>query len=155
MNKVTISILGALLVASVFMNVFEYRRLAWFENKFGTYEEFFAAQKKADEYAELRKHPVIVYMREEAPEDEILNWRQSIPSSADIETIEYVSKDRAIEISRSAHSYSETVSYNESNLGHFRASFIVLVKDLSKRESVATFIKSHDPRSIIDEVEIP
>ena len=149
----------ALLVMSTGVSVLEYRRLSWFENEFGTYKELRAVQVQKDKYAELRKYPVVIYIKEETPEDEILNFLQSLSGSTDIELIEYVSKDRAREVFFSQHGYPniayDNISYNNGDSGPFRASLIVLVKELSQRETIAAFIKTRDLRSIIDEMEIP
>ena len=67
------------------------------------------------------KIDISVYFKEDAPEDEILSLRKSLESLAEVKKVDYISRDRALEIFKSQHAddpkISETISKALEELG--------------------------------------
>lgn len=100
------------------------------------------------------KIDISVYFRSTAPEDEILKLKAAIEKLEEVKGVEYVSKDRALEIFRSKHSEEDVITQalNELKENPLRASLNVRATDPTKYGAIAAYIDDDAFREIVDKV---
>lgn len=90
------------------------------------------------------KIDISVYFKTTTPEDEILNIKQSLETLPEVKNIEYVSKDKALEIFKQNHKDDETImqAISELNTNPLVASLNIKAKDPSQYALIANYISS-------------
>ncbi len=98
------------------------------------------------------KIDISVYFKSDAPEDEILNIKQSLESLAEVKKVEYISKDKALEIFKETHKNDETImqAINELNTNPLVASLNIKAKDPSQYALIANYLSSPNLGKFID-----
>ncbi|MGC8776225.1 MAG: cell division protein FtsX [Minisyncoccia bacterium] len=98
------------------------------------------------------KIDISVYFKSTTPEDEILNIKQSLESLPEIKSVEYVSKDKALEIFKQNHKNDETImqAVSELNTNPLVASLNIRAKDPSQYALIANYITSSNLNNFID-----
>jgi cell division transport system permease protein len=79
------------------------------------------------------KIDISVYFKSGAPEDDILNAKKSLESLAEVKSVEYISKDKALEIFKEKHADDPAISQS--------------IDELTENPLLASLnIKAHDPK---------
>ncbi len=98
------------------------------------------------------KIDISVYFKDNAPEDEILNIKQSLENLPEVKQVEYVSKDQALEIFKQTHKDDETImqAINELDTNPLVASLNIRAKDPSQYALIADYLSSENLNKFID-----
>lgn len=98
------------------------------------------------------KIDISVYFKTDTSEDEILKIEKSVQSLAEVENVEYISKDKALEIFKAAHSENETISQSLDVIQEnpLLASLNIKAKDPKYYSDIA---KSVDAAAFKDKIE--
>ncbi|MFQ5753362.1 MAG: cell division protein FtsX [bacterium] len=100
------------------------------------------------------KIDVSVYFHTTTSEDRILEVKQSLESLAEVKNVEYISRDRALEIFREAHSDDPVISQglNELDENPLEASLNVKARKPDQYASIAAYLESPNLETYIDSV---
>ena len=100
-----------------------------------------------------------VYMRTDAPENDILALKESITKLAEVSEVEYVSREKALEDFRARHADNSLIIQSLEEIGEnpLGATLNIKAKNTSEYESIAKFLESSSALgpggvSIIDKV---
>lgn len=98
------------------------------------------------------KIDISVYFKSNAPEDEILNIKQSLESLSEVREVEYVSRDRALEIFKAAHRDDETITQalNELSTNPLVASLNIKARQPDQYASIAQYLNAPNLSRYID-----
>jgi len=98
------------------------------------------------------KIDISVYFKQTTSEDDILNIKQSLESLNEVKSVEYVSKDKALEIFKQTHKDYETIiqAINELNTNPLVASLNIKAKDPSQYALIANYLSSPNLEKFID-----
>lgn len=98
------------------------------------------------------KIDISVYFKPTAPEDEILNIKQSLESLPEVKNIEYISRDKALEIFKEKHKNDETIiqAINELDKNPLVASLNIQAKNPSQYASIVEHLSSPYFANLID-----
>jgi cell division transport system permease protein len=98
------------------------------------------------------KIDISVYFKQTTSEDDILNIKQSLESLNEVKSVEYVSKDKALEIFKQTHKDDETIiqAINELNTNPLVASLNIKAKDPSQYALIANYLSSPNLEKFID-----
>ncbi len=98
------------------------------------------------------KIDISVYFKSTAPEDEILNIKQSLESLAEVKTVEYVSRDRALQIFKEAHKDDPTITQAvaELNDNPLVASLNVKARRPDQYASIAGYLSAPNLTRFVD-----
>ncbi|MEK7546802.1 MAG: permease-like cell division protein FtsX [Patescibacteria group bacterium] len=112
---------------------------------FVTQEALVSIQDKID---------ISVYFKTNAPEDEILNIKNSLENMAEVKNVEYVSSDQALEIFKSKHSDDQTISQaiSELNSNPLEASLNIRAKKPNQYAAIADYFNAPDLKKFVDSV---
>lgn len=100
------------------------------------------------------KIDISVYFKTSAPEDEILRLKKSLEELGEVKVVEYVSKDKALEIFKERHIDDTTITQSIDILGNnpLPASLNIKAKDPGQYSLIASYLKSNFLDQYIDEV---
>lgn len=100
------------------------------------------------------KIDISVYFKPNTSEDEILNIKQSLETLPEVKNIEYVSKDKALEIFKQNHQNDEAImqAISELNTNPLVASLNIRAKDPSQYALIANYISSSNLNNFIDNI---
>jgi cell division transport system permease protein len=100
------------------------------------------------------KIDISVYFKPNTSEDEILNIKQSLETLPEIKNIEYISKDKALEIFKQNHQNDEAImqALSELNTNPLVASLNIRAKDPSQYALIANYISSSNLNNFIDNI---
>lgn len=98
------------------------------------------------------KIDISVYFKPTTSEDEILNIKQSLETLPEVKNVEYISKDKALEIFKENHKDDETImqAISELNTNPLVASLNIKAKDPSQYALIANYISSSNLSKFID-----
>ncbi|MEX1013549.1 MAG: permease-like cell division protein FtsX [Candidatus Paceibacterota bacterium] len=90
------------------------------------------------------KVDISVYFQSSVSEDAILNIKRSLEGFSEIEFVEYVSRDDALDIFRERHAEEETITQTLAELDEnpLLASLNIKAKELDDYSSIATYLES-------------
>jgi len=100
------------------------------------------------------KIDISVYFKTDAPEDQILNIKQSLESLPEVKSAEYVSADQALQNFKEKHKNDPEVlqSLDELNTNPFQASLNVKAQDPNKYAGIAGYLNNADLKQYVDSV---
>lgn len=100
------------------------------------------------------KIDIRVYFFTNAPEDEILAVKQSLESLSEVKGVEYVSRDKALEIFREAYRDDPAISQgiNELDSNPLEASLNIKAGRPDQYASIASYLESPNLKTYIDSV---
>lgn len=100
------------------------------------------------------KIDISVYFKTNAPEDEILRVKRSLEGLAEVKGVEYISRDRALEIFQSRHQKEETVSRAISELEEnpLSASLNIKAKDPRDYQVIAAYLNNASLSSLVENI---
>jgi cell division transport system permease protein len=98
------------------------------------------------------KIDISVYFKTNTPEDEILNIKQSIEGLVEVKEVEYISRDRALEVFKETHKDDQTITQaiNELNTNPLVASLNIRAKNPSQYASIAEYLSAPNLTRWID-----
>jgi len=107
--------------------------------------------KKAIELIQ-EKIDISVYFKPTTSEDDILNIKQSLETLPEVKKIEYISRDKALEIFKKSHKEDETIlqALNELDRNPLVASLNIQAKDPSQYALIAEYLSSPNLSKFID-----
>ncbi len=100
------------------------------------------------------KIDISVYFKNTAPEDEILRIKQSLEGLAEVKNVDYVSRDRALEIFKERHSDDPNITQavNELETNPLPASLNIKAKDPDKYSIIASYLNNDSLKDYVDKV---
>ncbi len=100
------------------------------------------------------KIDISAYFKTTAPEDEIIKIERSLKALAEVKSVEYLSRDKALEIFEERHKDDPTISKALAELGDnpLSASLNVKAKDPKEYGVIAAYLENDQFKSIIDKV---
>lgn len=100
------------------------------------------------------KIDISVYFKTGAPEDQILNIKQSLENLPEVKSAEYVSADQALQNFKDKHKNDPEVlqSLDELNANPFQPSLNIKAHDPGKYATIANFLSNPDLGQYIDNV---
>lgn len=100
------------------------------------------------------KIDISVYFKTNTSEDQVLNVKQFLESLSEVKNVEYISRDRALEIFKSAHKEDSIISQgiNELNANPLEASLNVKARRPDQYAAIADYLNSPNLASYIDSV---
>lgn len=100
------------------------------------------------------KIDISVYFKIDAPEDNILEVQRSLESLAEVKAVEYVSKDKALEVFKAQHQNDETISQSieELDVNPLSASLNIKARDLKDYSVIASYLEKNQFTEVIDKV---
>lgn len=100
------------------------------------------------------KIDISVYFKLEASEDGILELKKSLDSLAEVKSVEYVSRDKALEIFKSRHQGEEAIAQalEELKENPLAASLNIKAYDPSKYEIINVYLNNETFKDLIDKV---
>ncbi|MGC9968736.1 MAG: permease-like cell division protein FtsX [Minisyncoccia bacterium] len=98
------------------------------------------------------KIDISAYFSTNTSEDQILNIKQSLEGLPEVQSVQYISRDQALEIFKQNHANDPTVSQaiNELNTNPLEASLNVKAKDPSQYAAIAQHLSSPDIAQYLD-----
>lgn len=99
------------------------------------------------------KIDIAAYFKEEAPEDEILKVERALESLTEVKSVEYISKEKALEIFKERHQNDVTISaaLGELETNPLLASLSVKAQSPDQYASIAKYLNS-SANAILDRV---
>ena len=100
------------------------------------------------------KIDISVYFHTNTSEDQILNVKQSLESLSEVSGVEYVSRDKALEIFKESYKDDQVISQgiNELDSNPLEASLNIKARDPNNYASIATYLESPNLKTYIDSV---
>jgi cell division transport system permease protein len=100
------------------------------------------------------KIDISVYFNTNTAEDQILNIQQSLQSLSEVQSVDYVSRDQALQIFQANHASNPTISQaiNELNVNPLEASLNVKAKNPDQYAAIADYLASPNLAQYIDTV---
>ena len=100
------------------------------------------------------KIDISVYFKTSTPEDQILSIKNSLESLSQVKSVEYVSKDKALEIFKAKHADDPTISQgiNELDTNPLEASLNIKAKLPDQYAAIADYVNLPNLASAIDSV---
>ncbi|HBT75175.1 TPA: hypothetical protein DEB29_04195 [Candidatus Wolfebacteria bacterium] len=100
------------------------------------------------------KIDISVYFKTEAPEDRMLEVQRSLESLPEVKSVEYISRDKALETFREQHKDDETVSQalEAIDVNPLAASLNIKARELKDYEAIAGYLEKDTFREITDKV---
>ena len=98
------------------------------------------------------KIDISVYFKNTTSEDDILNIKQSLETLPEVKEVQYVSKDKALEIFKENHKSDETIlqAINELDTNPLVASLNIRAKEPSQYALIADYLSSQNLSKFID-----
>lgn len=100
------------------------------------------------------KIDISVYFKTTTPEDEILNVKQALENLAEVKSVEYISRDEALEIFKAAHEDDPTIlqAINELNRNPLEASLNIKAKQPDHYGTIASYLGTPSLKQYISNV---
>lgn len=100
------------------------------------------------------KIDISVYFKEDTPEDEILNVKQSLESLSEVKEVRYISSDEALEIFRSRHEDDQSINraITELNDNPLAAQLNIKAQNPNQYEAIAQYLSSPNLSRYFDKV---
>ncbi len=100
------------------------------------------------------KIDISVYFKTTAPEDEVLRVKQSLEGLSEVKNVEYISRDKALDIFKANHANDQTISQAINQLGEnpLEASLNIKAKDPSKYSVIASYLDNTSLKDLVDKV---
>ncbi len=100
------------------------------------------------------KIDISVYFKADTPEDDILNIQKSLESLAEVKNVEYISRDRALEIFKERHADDPTISQSLEELQEnpLLASLDIKANDPSQYSIIADYLNNTDFKTQFEKV---
>lgn len=100
------------------------------------------------------KIDISVYFKTSAPEDEILRLKKSLEELGEVKSVEYVSRDKALDIFKERHVEDTTVTQAVDELGDnpLSASLNIKAKDPGQYSLIASYLKSGSLDQYVDKI---
>lgn len=100
------------------------------------------------------KIDISVYFVSNAPEDGILRLKEALLTLSEVKSVDYVSKDEALELFKERHKEDPTISQAITELEEnpLRASLNIKAKDPEQYSLIASFLNNDVAKGIIQEV---
>jgi cell division transport system permease protein len=100
------------------------------------------------------KIDISVYFKREAPEDDILNLSRSLGSLTEVKNVEYISRDKALEIFKEKNKDNTVVikALNELEVNPLLASLNVKARDPKNYSVIAAYLGNEKFKTIIEKV---
>ncbi len=97
---------------------------------------------------------ISVYFKFDAPEDDILKIKESLISLPEVKSVDYISKDEALEIFKKRHASDKVISQalEELNANPLSASLNIKANDPSQYSLIASYFEVEVFKNIIDKV---
>ncbi|HOF50445.1 MAG TPA: permease-like cell division protein FtsX [Candidatus Colwellbacteria bacterium] len=100
------------------------------------------------------KIDISVYFVSNAPEDEILKLKEALLTLSEVKSVDYISKEEALELFRERHADDPTISQaiEELEENPLRASLNIKAQDPNQYSLIAGFLEGDASQNIIQEV---
>ncbi|MDI6717823.1 MAG: permease-like cell division protein FtsX [Patescibacteria group bacterium] len=100
------------------------------------------------------KIDISVYFKLDSPEDEILKIQRSLESLVEVKTVEYISRDKALDMFKTQHQGDNTISQaiNELDTNPLSASLNIKARDLKNYAVIAAYLEKEQIKPYIDKV---
>ncbi|MCL4406031.1 MAG: permease-like cell division protein FtsX [Patescibacteria group bacterium] len=100
------------------------------------------------------KIDISVYFVSNAPEDEILKLKEALLTLSEVKSVDYISKDEALELFKERHADDPTISQaiGELEENPLRASLNIKAKNPNQYSLIASFLENDSSKSVIQEV---
>lgn len=100
------------------------------------------------------KIDISVYFNIEAPEDEILRTQKFLESLSEVKSVEYISRDKALEIFKSQNQGNQTVTQSIEELGinPLSASLNIKARELKGYSTIASYLEKDTFKNYISKV---
>lgn len=100
------------------------------------------------------KIDISVYFKTEAPEDRMLEVQRSLESLPEVKSVEYISRDKALETFREQHKDDETVSQalEAIDVNPLAASLNIKARELKDYEAIAGYLEKDTFKEITDKI---
>jgi cell division transport system permease protein len=100
------------------------------------------------------KIDISVYFKTTAPEDEILRVKKSLESLVEVKKVEYISREKALDIFRATHINDNTISeaLNELEENPLSASLNVKAHDPKQYATIASYLNNNSFSGLVDKV---
>lgn len=100
------------------------------------------------------KVDISVYFKSTAVEDDILAMKSSVEKLPEVKSVEYVTRDQALENFKERHKENALITQSLEELGNnpLGASLNITAKDPNQYESIAKFLDSQNNQNIVDEI---
>jgi cell division transport system permease protein len=100
------------------------------------------------------KIDISAYFKSAAPEDEILKIERSLRSLAEVKEVEYVSREKALQIFKERHKDDATIAKALEELGEnpLSASLNVKAKDPKEYSAIAAYLENEQFKTVVEKV---
>jgi len=100
------------------------------------------------------KIDISIYFKSNASEDEMLRVKSSLEKMVEVSAVEYVSRDKALEMFRQRHKGDETISRAVEALKEnpLSASLNIKAKDPSKYSVIANYLNNNVPAPLVENI---
>jgi cell division transport system permease protein len=100
------------------------------------------------------KVDVSIYFKTEALEEEIMKVKSDLEKQAEVKTVEYISKDRALEEFKARHAGDALIqdSLAELDINPLQASLNVKAKESSQYATIVNFVEANKFRVVVDKI---
>ena len=100
------------------------------------------------------KIDISIYFKIDAPEDDILNIQKSLGTLTEVKSVDYISRDRALEIFKEKHKDDAAISQSleELNSNPLLASLNIKANDPSEYATIAGYLDKADFKTMFEKV---
>lgn len=100
------------------------------------------------------KIDISIYFKIDAPEDDILNIQKSLGTLTEVKSVDYVSRDRALEVFKEKHKDDAAISQSleELNANPLLASLNIKANDPSEYATIADYLDKADFKTMFEKV---
>ncbi|MBZ1348816.1 MAG: permease-like cell division protein FtsX [Candidatus Liptonbacteria bacterium] len=97
---------------------------------------------------------ISVYFKPDAPEDDILKIKEGLRGLPEVRSVEYISKDEALEIFKKRHAYDNVIyqAIEELNVNPLSASLNIKAYDPGQYSLIASYFEVEAFKNIIDKI---
>ncbi|PJC65475.1 MAG: hypothetical protein CO020_00475 [Candidatus Colwellbacteria bacterium CG_4_9_14_0_2_um_filter_50_12] len=100
------------------------------------------------------KIDISVYFKTTTSEDDILRIQQSLEGLSEVKSVEYISRDKALDIFKAKHQNDQTITQAIQQLGEnpLEASLNIKAKDPSQYSVIASYLQNNSLKDLVDKV---
>lgn len=100
------------------------------------------------------KIDISIYFKSDAPEDEILRTQKFLESLSEVKSVEYISRDKALEIFKAQNQENQTVTQAIDELGFnpLSASLNIKARELKDYSTISTYLEKDTFKTYISKV---
>jgi cell division transport system permease protein len=100
------------------------------------------------------KIDISVYFKTTTSEDDILRIKQSLENLSEVKGVEYISRDKALDIFKANHQNDQTIKQAIQQLGEnpLEASLNIKAKDPSQYAVIASYLQNESLKNLVDKV---